>query len=130
MKRLLPMVAGVALLTAGCGGGLAKVKGQIVENGQPTTFPPTTVSVQLSPIGADGKADPAKVYGCVVNPDGTFELVASGGEVPAGMYQVAIEVTAKGPVKAKAFSAKGTPLHRELKSGQNVLTIDLAKPEG
>jgi len=131
MKRLLPVVAGVALLAAGCGGGMAKVKGQIVDGGQPLTFPSNTASVQLSPIGEDGKADMSKVYGCVVNGDGSFELLASGGEVPAGKYQVSVEITAKqGFERAKQFSASAKPLVREFKSGPNELVIDLSKPEG
>jgi hypothetical protein len=130
MKRLIPVVAAVALAAAGCsGGGTARLKGKIVDNGQPVTFPPTTASVQLSPLGEGGTPDPTKVYACVVNEDGSFEFLASGGELPPGTYQVVLElVGGKGPANAKAIAGKA--LKRELKSGSNDLVIDLAKPEG
>ncbi|HEX3147528.1 MAG TPA: hypothetical protein VHR66_05555 [Gemmataceae bacterium] len=130
MKRCFVLLAVVALATAGCSGGMGRVKGAIVDNGQPVTFPPLTGSVQLSPIQPDGTPDMNKVYAAVVNEDGTFELVASGGELAVGMYQVSIELNGnKGPEKAKAFAAKVKPIKREIKSGQNTLTIDLSKPD-
>lgn len=129
MRRALPVAAVVAALAAGCGGGMATVKGKLVENGQPKAFGAFSASVQFARIGDDGKPDPTRLYSAIVNPDGTFELVASGGELPAGTYQVAIDM----PVKkggSRPFAPPTSSLRRELKSGPNDFTIDLAKPEG
>ena len=113
MNRLLPVLLLSATAMTGCsGGGMGKVKGKLVENGQPTTFPSTQASIQLSPIGPDGKPDLTKIYSAVVNPDGTFEVVASGGEVPTGMYLVAIEMTGKGGERYKQFSANSSAIRR------------------
>jgi hypothetical protein len=123
-------VAAVALVATGCDPATAKVKGRLVENGQPLSFPPTTASVQLSPCNPDGTPDMSKVYACVVEPDGTFVLHASGGEVPTGKYFIAVEVTGKPDPKFKPFSGPTSPIRRDLKSGMNDLTIDIGKPEG
>jgi len=125
----LGAVLAVVLTAAGCGPSVAKVKGRLVENGQPTSFPPMTASVQLTAVGPNGQPDNTKVYACVVEPDGTFELVAAGGEIPPGKYLVAVEVTGKSD-KYAAFATGATKVRREIKGGQNELVIDLAKPEG
>ena len=129
MKRALPVAAVVALIFCGCGSGTARVKGKIVENGQPRQFAPFSASVQFAKIGDDGRPDPTKMYSAVVEADGSFELVASGGELPAGMYQVAIEMPVK-KGERNSFAPPDSAVRRELKSGSNELTIDLAKPEG
>jgi len=130
MRRVLPAAVLAALFAvAGCGGGMAKVKGKLVENGEPKAFAPFSASVQFAKIGDDGKPDETKMYSAIVNADGTFELVASGGQLPAGMYQVVIEMPVK-PGQRQPFAAHVSPIRRDLKSGQNDLTIDLAKPEG
>jgi hypothetical protein len=129
MKRVLPVAAVLALIVTGCGSGMAKVKGKIVENGQPKSFGAFSASIQFTLIGPDGKPDTTKMYSAVVDQDGSFELVASGGELPAGTYQVAIEMPLKKGDRPQ-FAGPNSPLRRELKSGSNDLTIDLAKPEG
>jgi hypothetical protein len=130
MKRCLILLAVAVMATAGCsGGGVGKVKGQIVDNGQPVKFPFQTGSVEFVPLQADGTPELGKVYAAIVNEDGSFELLASGGELAVGQYQVSIEmVGTKGPEKARPFAAKVKPLKREIKSGQNTITIDLSKP--
>jgi hypothetical protein len=132
MNRVLPLAMAAALLATGCGGGgPGKVKGKVVENGQPTTFPAMQASVQLAPVGSGGKADwNGPVYTAVLNADGTFEVVASGGEVPPGEYLIAIEQTGKPVPRLANFTTAKTAVKREIKSGSNELTIDLAKPEG
>jgi hypothetical protein len=120
-----------ALLAGGCAGGPGKVKGQVLENGQPAAFPPMQASVQLAPVGPDGRADwNGTVYTAVLGADGTFEVVASGGEVPPGQYLIAIEQTGKPEPRLAGFSTTKTVVKREIKAGQNTLTIDLARPEG
>jgi hypothetical protein len=130
MRCVLLAVALVALATSGCGGGMAKVKGRLVSNGQPMTVPGMTVGVVFTPVGADDKPNPTKAYTAVVNEDGSFELVASGGEFPAGKYQVAITATGKMAAQLKAFAGPNSPIRREFKSGENDIVIDVAKPDG
>jgi hypothetical protein len=74
-------------------------------------------------LGADDKPDPNRTYTAMLNPDGSFELVASGGELPAGVYQVTVDIAGKVGEKYKAFATR-----RELKPGANDLTLDLARP--
>jgi len=132
MTRVTVLV--VALLLAGCGGGgPAKIKGRVLENGQPVSVA-GQASLVFSPAGPDGKAGP-KAYAAGLNPDGTFELVASGGEVAPGEYVVSFEVSG-----GKGFGAAPTGLAKyrdtfknvkqTLASGVNDLTFDLAKPGG
>ncbi|HVK15230.1 MAG TPA: hypothetical protein VM597_41205, partial [Gemmataceae bacterium] len=119
----------VALVVNGCGGGMAKVKGKLVENGQHRQFAAFSASVQFAKIGEDGRPDTTKMYSAVVEADGSFELVASGGELPAGVYQVAVEMPVK-KEERNAFAPPDSPIRRELRAGANELTIDLAKPDG
>jgi len=128
------LLAAVALpLAAGCGGPeMAKVKGRLVENGAPREVAGGSVGVQLTLIGEGGKLDPKKSYTAVVNTDGTFEVVASGGELQPGTYQVALQF--KDPKDKLASQVKavsgGNDIRREIKPGPNELTIDLLKPGG
>ena len=109
---------------------MAKVKGRLVSNGQPMKFPPTQVAVGFSPVGADGKPDPAWSFTTPVNEDGSFELVASGGELPAGTYQVSIQAMGKFATEFKAYAGTSSAIRRELKAGPNEITIDVTKPDG
>ncbi|MDB5307667.1 MAG: hypothetical protein JWO38_1869 [Gemmataceae bacterium] len=109
---------------------MGRVKGQLVENGQPKAFPAYQAFVQLTPVGAEGHLDVARSFTAVVNEDGSFEVIASGGELPAGMYQVAVQARGKLGVQLKAFAPPQSPVRREIKPGSNLLTIDLAKSEG
>lgn len=132
MRRVAVVAA--ALLLAGCGGGgNAKIKGKVLENGQPVSVA-GQASLVFSPAGPDGKAG-AKAYAAGLNPDGTFELVASGGEVPPGDYVVSFEFSGG---KGIGASPTGLAKYREsfknvkqtLAPGMNDLTFDLAKPIG
>jgi hypothetical protein len=121
----------VALVVSGCGGEQkAKVKGRLVSNGQPMTFPATQVAVVFTPMGADGKPEPTKSFTCVVNEDGSFELNASGGQLPTGNYQVSIQAMGKLATQMKPFAGTASLVRRELKPGSNEITIDVAKPDG
>lgn len=124
MRHVLFGAALLALLASGCGSEAAKMKGRLVEHGQPKEFPPTVASVQFTLI-VDGKPNPSKSYPAVVNTDGTFEVLASGGQLPPGTYEVEI----RGPIGDKKGAAP-LILKREIKAGQNELTIDVAKPDG
>ena len=126
MRVVVLAAALVALAAAGCGSEEpATVKGRLVENGNPKEFAPSTVAVQLSPVGGDGKADAARMFTAVVNADGSFEVVASGGKLPPGKYVVEVRLPGKGKNGPNTVATK-----RDLKAGPNDLTIDLAKPEG
>ena len=79
-------------------------------------------------VGPDGKLGINQAYTAVVNEDGSFEVVVSGGELVPGKYQVAVQFRGGDP-KYKAFAAPDSPVRRELKGGRNELIIDLAKPQ-
>lgn len=130
MRRALICVALVGLLAGGCGGSPAKVKGRLVNNGQPVAVPATQVAVLFAPIDASGKPNALKSFTAVVNADGSFEVLASGGELPPGQYQIAVQAQGKLGEQFKALTPPNSPARRELKSGTNDLVIDIAKPEG
>jgi hypothetical protein len=132
MRRLTS--AAVALLLAGCGGGgMAKIKGRVLENGQPVVVP-GQASLVFSPARPDGKAGD-KAYAATLSGDGTFELVASGGELPPGDYVVSFEAvggpaTGTGPSGLAKYRDTFKDVKQRLKPGDNDLTFDLAKPGG
>lgn len=117
-----------SLLLIGCGkANIASVTGKVIENGQPRTFNANQAALQLTMVDAQGELDSANSYTAVVNPDGSFEVVASGGEVKVGNYQVSILYVGNDP-KYQAFYAPDSKLRREIKPGKNELVIDLGKP--
>ena len=124
MYRTLIAATLALMFVTGCSEGKAHVKGRIVENGQPVSFSANQAAVEFSPIGSDGKADSSKTFTAVVNDDGTFEVLASGGEVPRGNYDITFR--SYGKLREKY---KDQTLRREVKAGKNDFTIDLAKPE-
>ena len=105
---------------AGCGDRPARVKGQILENGQPKACPSYTASITFTPAGTD--ATKGVSFTSPINPDGTFQVLVSGGDLPPGKYEIAVQLRASG---------KGVPttFRRELKPGSNDLSFDLAKPD-
>lgn len=118
------------LLLVGCGRtNIASVKGKVIENGQPRTFEANQAAVQLTLVAENGELDNIHAYTAVVEADGSFEVVASGGEVKVGKYQVAIIYRGNDP-KYEALYAPGSQLRREIKGGPNEIMIDLAKPQG
>ena len=122
MRYVILALALFSILIAGCSPGTGKVKGQIVENGQPKTFPASSHAIEMSMIGANGEPDNMKSFTAVVETDGTFEVLASGGQVPPGSYRVSVQ----GP-STKKLTAK-VAVKREIVIGDNDITIDLAKP--
>jgi len=130
--RLLLTILGlcVPLWLAGCGSATtATITGKIVDNGQPRQYQPTQAAVQLTLVGPGGKLDENRSFTAVVNPDGTFQVISSGGEIPVGTYQVAIQIRDEDP-KYKAFAAPESQVRREIKPGRNELVLDLSKPAG
>jgi len=75
-------------------------------------------------------AEPAKSFTMPVNEDGSFELNASGGQLPTGNYQVSIQAMGKLGTQMKAFAGTGSLVRRELKPGANEITVDVTKPDG
>jgi hypothetical protein len=130
MQRALALVALAALAAGGCGEQKSRVGGRLVNNGQPITVPASQVAVTLTPLTADGKPNPGASYTMKVKEDGTFELVASGGQLPPGTYQVSILASGKLAEQVKPFAGDASPIRREIKPGPNDLVIDLAKPSG
>ncbi|MBM3979993.1 MAG: hypothetical protein FJ304_06860 [Planctomycetes bacterium] len=131
MRRALLFVALVGLTAGGCGGPkLAKVKGKLVTNDQPMTFPLASAGVIFTPLSAEGTPDPSKAFTAVINEDGTFEMLASGGQLPPGKYQISIQAQGKLKEQLKKFGEGVSPVRRELQPGPNELVIDFGKPEG
>jgi hypothetical protein len=130
-RNTLLLVA-LAVSAAGCAGNQGRLKGRVVENGQPITID-GQAALMFYQIGADGKPNPSRSYPIPLSNDGSFELVASGGEVPAGTYLVSLEVNAPksstglGRFKGR-FTYPESALRHEVKAGANEVTIDLAKP--
>lgn len=117
------------LLLSGCGKTTGELKGQVVEDGKPRTFGGNEAALQLTLIGPDGKFDNNHSYTAVIDKDGSFQVVASGGELTPGEYQVAIQFMGGNP-KYKTFAAPESKVRREIKPGRNHFVIDLANPEG
>lgn len=117
-----------AFVAAGCGAPPAKVKGRLVSNGEPLSVSGQVGVTFTALSGGDAKTAPS--YTAMVNPDGTFDVVVSGGELPPGQYQVSIVAVGKAGDKFKGFIGDKSPIRRELKPGPNEVTIDVAKPEG
>jgi hypothetical protein len=128
MRRVLLFVALLAFALVGCGSGKARVKGRLVENGQALTFAPTSAAVELILLKEDGTPDRTKVTTAVVDTDGSFEVVASGGEVPPGTYVIGLKLPAPLQKKYAKLAAPASPIRRKVVTGSNDLTIDLAKP--
>jgi hypothetical protein len=130
MRNAILFVA-LAACAAGCSSGQGQIKGRVVENGQPITID-GQAALMFYLIGADGKPDPSKSYPLPLSQDGSFELVASGGQVPPGTYLVSFDVNAPksatglGRFKGR-FTYPQSTLRHELKAGANDVTIELAK---
>ena len=131
--RLLFLPAAAAVLLAGCGESSGRLRGRVVENGQPTEIP-GQAALMFTRIGAGDKPDTSKSYTMAVEKDGTFEMVASGGALPPGRYMVTVETTAKGKAGLakykEPYKYPTSPLRADVVAGPNDLIIDLAKPDG
>ncbi len=123
MRASVFAIAAISFACAGCGDNTTgQVKGRLVENGEPKTFPPTSYSVEFALFGP---TDPEKMklFTAVVDTDGTFQVHASGGKLPVGKYLVTI----RPPASKKAAARQ--PLEREIKPGMNEMTLDIAKQD-
>ena len=134
MRRIVPwfyFTTALVVVVAGCGTEPSRVRGRILDNGQPVAVPASGTPQTVAFTSLGGEAGAGRMYSAMLNPDGTFELVAAGGSVPPGEYRVSFDVTLPGNdgEKFKRFRGATSPLRRELKPGSNDLTIDLAKPD-
>ena len=126
----------LCLVATGCGSDLARVKGRVVDGAMPFRVEAgTQVSLRLSAIGVDGTPDPTKFYTAVLEAEGAFEVLASGGALTPGTYQVSLDAFGSGVTKElksklKPFASAGSKLRVRLTAGPNDITVDLAKPEG
>ena len=129
MRTLSLLLALAAASVLGCGGTTGKVKGRVVEDGKPVTID-GEAALMFFLLDEAGKPDHAKSFPMTLAKDGSFELAASGGELPPGKYLVTMEVNApkstKGLGKYKGrFSLHDSPLRQEVKAGRNDLTVEL-----
>lgn len=128
--RILSLLLALAAASAlGCGGTTGKVKGRVVEDGKPVAID-GQAALMFYLLDAGGKPDHAKSYPMTLSKDGSFELAASGGEMPPGTYLVTMEInapkSAKGLGKYKGrFGLPDSPLRQEVKAGKNELTVEL-----
>jgi hypothetical protein len=131
--RLLAAAAAAVLLLPGCPEPAGRLKGRVVENGQPVGVPPQT-ALMFTKVGPDDKLDANKSYTANISPDGSFEVVASDGRLPPGKYAVSIESPGKGTGGVLKYKEKyklpGSPFRVTVAAGQNELTVDLAQPPG
>lgn len=141
MRRPLALatLATAAALLAGCGGPQsARLKGRVLgADGQPFTLQKGDQGfMRLLGKAAAGTKGEDPEYPAMLNPDGTFEVVASGGELKPGTYRVALEVVATTrttkegrPVQEDRlkgrFKADKTTLSVEAKAGPNDVTVTL-----
>lgn len=138
MRRWLILL--LALGLTGCGGGTGKVKGKLVNGGEPVG-PPAGEQLMLifHLLGPDDKPEVGKLYPIGVGPDGSFELVAAGGQLPPGKYMLTLDIMPLGdsppgwrsklPFQGK-FTLPDSPLRADVVGGRNSLVVDLAKPAG
>ena len=121
-------LASVLAVLAGCGGSAARMKGELVENGQAATFPPGTMpGVVFRPLDGAGRPSETTAYKAVVSPGGAFEWVGGSGELPSGGYQFSLELTGAVRDKYPHLTAAASRRRIDLKPGVNLLTIDIGK---
>lgn len=134
LRFLAAALAAAFAFSAGCGNPDSRLKGRVVEDGQPVQVA-GQAALMFTLLGAGDQPDASKSYTANLNPDGSFEMVASGGRLPPGRYMVTIEMP---PAQGKAGLAKYREVYRFPKSslradvtvGENDVTVDLAKPAG
>jgi hypothetical protein len=138
------VVAAIALVVAGCGGGYTPkkgvvVKGTVLKAGQPLQVPRRDiglggVEVQLVPTGP--AADSRGVEVALAAENGSFELRGAGSGIPPGKYKLAVLQHDKGPgsdILKGAFSPAKTPITVEVPEDKlggthDLGVIDLDKP--
>ncbi|MFO0865694.1 MAG: hypothetical protein U0744_13755 [Gemmataceae bacterium] len=125
------VAAMLAIMVVGCGNGQAKVKGKLVESGTPVAIE-GQAALLFYLIDASGKPNPSKSYPMPLEKDGSFELTASGGEMPPGTYLVSFEVNAPKSTKGLGqyrgrFVYPDSPLRQEVKAGRNEVVVNLGK---
>ena len=123
----------LAVAAAGCADSTAKLKGRLLEGGQPVNFAGHQTGLSFHLL-TDGKTDPNWIYPAAVAPDGTFEMLASGGTLPPGRYRVQLESWGSargGPLTDRfggRFSKDRSRVECEVTPGRNDLMIDLPPP--
>lgn len=144
MKTLAyALVFGSICGAAGCGADAGTLKGSVVDGGKPVGSEGQQVSLSFHPAKPDGSFDEGNCSTAVLNGDGSFEFVASGGTLKPGRYKVVIaSASAPGPgtqstakEKSKApdrFAGHSTfaasKLTVTVEAGKNDVVIDLSKP--
>ncbi len=123
--------AGVAVLTAGCGGpNLFQTRGRVLKDGSPLSLgPDEVVRVTLVPV-PEGGARVTDVYSANFNPkDSSFRVAGKDGRgMPPGKYRVAVEhLRQRRDLLKGAFDLDRSPFIRDIRSAGDEITVDLAK---
>lgn len=138
MRFLLPgVLTAVVLVVVGCGGSKqSSLHGQLfVKAGEKLTLEKGEQAfLSLTGLKPDGTLDMERTYPCHVNPDGSFQMAASGGELPPGTYRVSLTVSPQVPQPGKGpsdrfkgkYARERSKLKIEVKPGRNDLAIDLS----
>ena len=149
MKTLIrTLLFGSVLALVGCGADAGRLKGTVVDGGKVVGSEGQQVSLSFYAMKPDGTADAGNCSTAVLNADGSFEFIASGGTLPPGKYKVVIASvgSAEGPPtlgkEKKKKSEKPvdrfaghstlatTKLMVTVEPGKNEVVLDLAKPTG
>ena len=127
MPRLLFAII-LCSFVVGCATKPATLKGSFSLNGKPFAIPKGAgqVFAMFQGMGTDGKPDIFKTYTGVVNADGTFEVQSSAGELPPGSYLWSIDCDAVKVPEFAAFTHGKSKGKVEVKSGPNVVVLDLS----
>ncbi len=147
MKAIVrALLIGSIFGAAGCGTDTGTLKGSLVDGGKPVGSEGQQVSLSFHPRKPDGAFDEGNCSTAVLNGNGSFEFVASGGTLKPGTYRVVIAgaSSASGPgtqstakeksKKPDRFAGHSTfaasKLTVTIVAGKNDVVIDLSKPAG
>jgi hypothetical protein len=125
------MVLGALLLVflGGCSSGHVKVKGRLLNNGQPY-IPREDEFVVMSFAAQEAQEGKESSFVASFNrEDGTFEVTgATGRGLPPGNYRACVQVLKrKKDILKGAFNAKNSPFLCTVETGKEDLTFDFAK---
>jgi hypothetical protein len=109
----------IVLSLAGCGGTSAKVTGKVTCQGKPVVG-----GILFSPIG-DGSANTGPAVNATLNDDGSYSLRLT----TIGKHNVVItprDVKLPAPKGGFDYPCDRSPLERDVKAGDNDITIEMA----
>ncbi|HJZ57676.1 MAG TPA: hypothetical protein VKE74_22100 [Gemmataceae bacterium] len=132
MRRIsVVTVAALCLLGAGCGDGMLRTRGRVLQGGQPLIAKDgETLEVMFVPIPPDGKPPTDFYYAEVDQATGTFRPAGKNGKgMPPGKYRVAVELMKKKKDQfGGKFDAEKSPFVFDVDAKTPEIVIDLDHP--